>query len=272
MKKEGGTHLKSLEANFQLHISELEREWTTNATIELPHLNLKLYLKLLHKLLLHNIQKIKHITLPNGTHLMSHKDFQTYYKTPTKLEKNALNIAEQLFCHNNCDQDCPTPCIRHPPPRTLKTKYITNNQTMTPNTLANSLNTTPPQQIQLANPPPHIINNSLKFPIYTILNHKLIESKDKYKITTKYNTYLYQWSLENNLIYNKWMPQRTLFPLNLPLVIIHNTKILKEYYIRQQHTYYKNIADSHFTLEQTRDTRFIPPPTKIPHPNFNNRM
>jgi hypothetical protein len=61
------------------------------------------------------------------------------------------------------------------------------------------------------------------------------------------------------------MPQRTLFPLNQPLVIVHNTKIQKEYYIRQQHTYYKNMADSHFTPEQTRDTRFIPPSTKIPH-------
>jgi hypothetical protein len=104
MKKEGGTHFKSLEANFQLHTTEFEQEWITNATTELPHLNPKLSLKLLHKLLLHNIHKIKHITLPNGTHLMSHKDFQTYYKTPTKLEKNAINIAEQLFCHTKCDQ------------------------------------------------------------------------------------------------------------------------------------------------------------------------
>jgi hypothetical protein len=75
------------------------------------------------------------------------------------------------------------------------------------------------------------------------------------------------------MVYKKWMPQRTLFPLNQPLVIVHNTKILKEYYIRQQHTYYKNMANSHFTPEQTRDTRFIPPPTKIPHTqNLNNRM
>ena len=77
--------------------------------------------------------------------------------------------------------------------------------------------------------------------------------------------YLCQWSLQNNLKYNKWMLQRTLLPLNQPLVIEHNIQILKEYYIRQQHKHYKSIIDSHFIQEQTRDTRFIPSPTKIPH-------
>jgi hypothetical protein len=61
------------------------------------------------------------------------------------------------------------------------------------------------------------------------------------------------------------MPQRTLFLLNQPTVIEHNIKILKEYYTRQQHKHYKNIVDANFTQEQTRDTRFIPPPTKIPY-------
>ena len=90
---------------------------------------------------------------------MSHKDFQTNYKTPTKLEKNALNVAEQFFCHTKYDKKWPTPCTRHPPPRTLKTKYTTNNHSMALRTLANPLNTPLPQQTQLANPPPHIINN-----------------------------------------------------------------------------------------------------------------
>lgn len=70
---------------------------------------------------------MKHITLPNGTNLMSPNDFKRYYKTPTKLEKNALNIAEQLFCHPNCTTNCANPCTQHPPVRTLKTKYISNN-------------------------------------------------------------------------------------------------------------------------------------------------
>ena len=74
---------------------------------------------------------------------------------------------------------------------------------MAPRTLTNPLNTPLPQQTELANPPPYIINNPLKFPIYNILNHKSIETKDKYKITIKYNTYLCQWSLQNNTVYNK---------------------------------------------------------------------
>ena len=87
MKHEGGAHLKSIEPNFELQMGELEQEWRTQATMVLPQLNTQLSLKLLHKLLTHNIQKIKHISLPEGTKLMSTNDFQVYYKTPTKLEK-----------------------------------------------------------------------------------------------------------------------------------------------------------------------------------------
>ena len=61
------------------------------------------------------------------------------------------------------------------------------------------------------------------------------------------------------------MPQRSLFPLNQPLVVAHNIKILKEYYTRHQHIYYNNLINSHFNLEQTRDTRYIPSPTEMPH-------
>ena len=198
---------------------------------------------------------------------MSSNDFQTYYTTPTKLVKNALNIAEQLFCHPRCNNECQTPCNRHTLPCTLKTRYITNNQTLTP-TFENPLDTPLPQQTQ-PTPPPNITNNPMKFPIHTILNHKSIETKNKYKITIKYNTYLCQWLcqwiLQDNLIYHKWMPQRTLFPLNQPLAITHNINILREYYTRHQHKYYKNMVNSHFIPKQTRDTRFIPPSTKIPH-------
>ena len=93
MKNEGGTHLKNIETNFQLYKTELEQEWRTQATTVLPQLNIELFLKILHKLLIQNIHKIKHISLPNNTNLMSPKDFQTYYITPTKLEKTALHIA-----------------------------------------------------------------------------------------------------------------------------------------------------------------------------------
>ena len=67
----------------------------------------------------------------------------------------------------------------------------------------------------------------------------------------------------SNTTYNKWLPQCELFPLNQPPVIEHNIKLLKEYYTRYQHNYYKNIVQTHTTPIQTKDPRFIPSPTII---------
>lgn len=69
----------------------------------------------------------------------------------------------------------------------------------------------------------------------------------------------------NNTLYNKWMPQCELFPLNQPPVIECNIKLLKEYYIRHQHNYYNNIVHTHLAPIQTKDPRFIPPSTIMPH-------
>ena len=70
--------------------------------------------------------------------------------------------------------------------------------------------------------------------------------------------------LPNNIKYNKWIPQRELFSLNLPNVIKNNTSLLINYYFKKQHTFYRNIINANFTLEQNRDTRYIPPPLIIP--------
>ena len=55
LKKEGGIHLKSIEQNFQLQMTELESEWRAQAIMEIPELTQQISLKLLHKLLAHNI-------------------------------------------------------------------------------------------------------------------------------------------------------------------------------------------------------------------------
>ena len=78
-------------------MTELEQEWRTQATTQLPQLDNGTSLKLLHKLLAHNIHNIKHISLPNGTNLMSPKDFRKYYKTPTKLEKKCTINSRTTF-------------------------------------------------------------------------------------------------------------------------------------------------------------------------------
>ena len=132
MKTEGGAYLKSIEKNFHLNQTELEKEWRT--TTVLPHLNPKLSLKLLHKFITLNIHTIKQISLPNDTHLMSPEEFKIYYKSPTKLEISALNIATQLFCTPSCRQNCHIPCLNHTQTRTLKTQYISKNRELRPRT------------------------------------------------------------------------------------------------------------------------------------------
>ena len=103
----------------------------------------------------------------------------------------------------------------------------------------------------------NIKNNPIRYPIHSILDHKEIKTNDKYKITKKYQTFLCQWNLPNNTIYNKLMPQRKLFLLNLPNVVEYNTSLLVNYYTKKQHTFYTNIINANFSLAQNRDTRYI---------------
>jgi hypothetical protein len=74
LKKDAHVHIWSTFPNFFLHSTPLETIWM--ATI-IDHLFLipQHSLQLLHKLLLYHITDIKHLTLPNGTHLMSIQDF-----------------------------------------------------------------------------------------------------------------------------------------------------------------------------------------------------
>ena len=236
---------------------------TTSKPISKPHL--KLSLKILHKLITLNIHTIKQISLPNGTHLMAPEDFKTYYKTPTKLEIRALAIAKQLFCHPNCNQDCPTPCPNHTQTRTLKATYISENNNLNTRITETPIHTITPQHTQRSHPPPHIIQNPHKFPITNKINHKLNKTKDKYKIIKIFTTYLCQWIIQDHTIYNKWLPQREIFPVNQPTVIDHNINLLSKYYTTYQHKYYKNILDMHFTTIQPKDTRYIPQPILSPH-------
>ena len=93
IKKVGGAHLRSNIDNFPLQATPLEQIWCPMSTTHLPQIHPTQILKLLHKLLLHNIYEIKHLTLPNGINLMTPGDFQIFYSKPTKLIKQAMNIA-----------------------------------------------------------------------------------------------------------------------------------------------------------------------------------
>ena len=126
---------------------------------------------------------------------MSQEDFKNFYAKPTKLIKQALNIAEQLFCHLRCNPNCLNPCDKHHPPHTLKEEYITLDHIIRPRTPKIPIHPpTPPHPLQPI-PPLNIKHNPTRYPIHSILNHKEIKTKDKYKITKKYQTFLYQWNL-----------------------------------------------------------------------------
>ena len=150
---------------------------------QLPQINPTQTFKFLYKLLLQNIYEIKHITLPNGTNLTSQKDFKHYYITPTKLIKQALDIAEQLLCHPRCNPTCLNPCTNHHPPYTLKEDYIIRDHNVEPRTreipIHPPMSPHPPQSKPLLN----IKNNPIKYPIHSILDHKEIKTKDEYEIT-----------------------------------------------------------------------------------------
>ena len=135
IKKARGAHFRSNIDNFPLKATPLEQMWCQLSTIQLPQINPIQTLKLLHKLLLHNIYEIKHITLPNGINLMTQEDFKMFYSKPTKLIKQALDIAEQLFCYLQCNPTYQNPCDNHHPPHTLKEEYITLDHNIEPRTI-----------------------------------------------------------------------------------------------------------------------------------------
>ena len=181
---------------------------------------------------------------------MSQEDFKNFYTTPMKLIKQALDIVGQLFCHPRCNPNCLNPCVNHHPPRTLKQEYITFDHNIAARTREAPIHPPTPPHLLRSIPPLNIKNNPVRHPIHSILDHKEIKTKDKYKITKKYQTYLCQWNLTNNIIYNKWMLQRELFPLNLPKVVVYNTSLLLNHYTKKLHTFYKNIINKKFIPEK----------------------
>jgi hypothetical protein len=70
LKEDAHVHICSTLPNFLLHPTPLETIWMV-AIVDHPFLTPQRTLQFLHKLLLHHIIDIKHLILPNGTHLMS---------------------------------------------------------------------------------------------------------------------------------------------------------------------------------------------------------
>ena len=97
------------------------------------------------------------------------------------------------------------------------------------------------------------------YPIHSIIHDRSHTYIDKNHITKKYTSYLCQWITPTDFIYNKWLPQRDLFPWENQNTINHNILLLTHYYTRKQHLYCTHILNSKFHDAQLRDTRHIPP-------------
>ena len=72
LKTTSGTCLKSTFDKFPLLPTPLETQWMHQAH-NIPTLTPKISIKYLHKFILYNITKIKHITHPNGIQLMTNE-------------------------------------------------------------------------------------------------------------------------------------------------------------------------------------------------------
>ena len=249
LKHKAGVHLKSTINNFQLNPSPLKIAWTQEAQ-ELHGLSPNTSLKLLHKLLVHNIITLDQITMPNGTTLMNSGKFKIYHSNPSKLIKSALNIANQLFCHPPCDQECPLTCQHHHPPRSLKTKYTIRHHNILPHLPTPPIHPPNPPIPYLPPPPNNMIKNPRQFSIHKILDHKQRQSNDPNGIKRTVTSYLCQWTITNNNTYNKWQTQIDLYPYCDANTSNHNTDLLSQYYTGKQHKHFLNIINAYFSLEQ----------------------
>jgi hypothetical protein len=91
------THIRSNKDGFLLSPTQLETIWLAQAW-HTSNINIHLCHHFLNNLLIYHINSLAQITLPNGTHLMTHDGFTIYHTKPTKIIKSALKLATQLFC------------------------------------------------------------------------------------------------------------------------------------------------------------------------------
>ena len=219
-KHVAGTHIRNHQENFLLSPTNLETNWLKQACFH-PNLNINLCHHFLKKLLLYYITNLSQITLPNGTHLMTPKDFQIYHSKSTKIICSALKLASQLFCHPPCNNHCQHPCMNHQSPNTLLPQYIILDHHITP-----------PQSI-VQNPP--LIKNQPSYllpqiwltvkhtPINSIIKYKQCTTKNKVTIIKKYHSYLCTWIYNNCITYAKWISQSN-------YIKTYTTIIIPKYY------------------------------------------
>ena len=191
---------------------------------------------------------------------MTNDKFKHYYDTPTKISKTTLDHARALFCETSCHNQCPDICLTHVASNTLKKEYKIQNHNIPTRAREHNAHP-PPPQLKHPKPPLHILKNQTQFPIHSIINDRLGTYKDKNKMTKAYMAYLCQWTLPNEILYNKWLPQKELFPWNNQNAINHNVLLLMQYYTCKQHQHFTSFLQSNFNQEQNERLPIHPPAT-----------
>lgn len=152
--KQSGVHLRSTLEDFLLPPTPLETQWMLQ-TRNIPTLTPTPFLTYFHNLILQNILETKHITHPNGTHLMTNDEFTHYYTTPNKIGTNCTRLWQTTLLWTGMPQSMQwfvldTNCTKHldkwlhkPKPTHPPKTTTTHQPSPTPNTSRAPKKTTP---------------------------------------------------------------------------------------------------------------------------------
>lgn len=168
-----------------------------------------------------------------------------------------------MFCTTApCPSTCTNPCTLHHLTNTLLLQYHsppTHPETHSP-PISPPHPISHPSQIT-ANPPLHTLQH-----IDKILAIKPTQRTCKHTHTTsKSHTYHCQWQLHDTITYNKWIPEKKLFPYSTTQPPNQLIPLLLQYYTHRQNQHYSKLLTQSFFQTQPKDTRYI-----HQHPNLTH--
>jgi hypothetical protein len=98
------------------------------------------------------------------------------------------------------------------------------------------------------------------YPITAITDKKHSKQINKLGTIKKFTSHKYQWMQPESHNYTMWMPTDKVFPHNKPNITEHNLRLLKQFYLAQQHKHYHDIIEKISHQIQSKDTRYIQEP------------
>jgi hypothetical protein len=260
LKHNGKAHIQTKNTTFPHMETPLTTIWLQKAT-NYPTITPNLSHKYLHQLLLLNITTLEQITLPDRTTIMNDKEFQQYHKKITPTIKKALKIALHLFCTTNCLETCRPPCNIHQQAFTLLPEIISRPNQNFLHTPFPEIN--PPINIPKLPKPPTRIQKLQDYPLTAIINKKHSKRINKLGTIKKFTSYKCKWIQPENHTCTMWMSTNKVLPHNKPNITKHNLRLLKQFYLTQQHKYYHDVIEKNFYQKQSKNTRYIHEPLQL---------